>query len=292
MDFPSNVRHVVRESEPLSPYTWLRIGGDAEFFCEPTCEAELEEVVKHCSQQHVNVQILGGGSNLLVNSQGIEGLVLYLSAPTFGKIEIQGNTMVCGGGVKLNHAIAHSIAAGLGGLEHLVGIPGTVGGALQGNAATLNGDIGQRVRSVRLMSRQGNILTLNRQQLEFAHHKSSLDELVTLDVTFELEPAEVRYLTQKMQTLWIVKRAHQPPINTSAVIPFVEPDVSTAAELLELAGMRGTTEGNVNLSSTHPNFLISNPGATSQQVLALLARVRDTVEKRTGVQLQLHLAVW
>ncbi len=228
MDFPSPVRHVVKTAESLAPYTWLRIGGEAEYFAEPTSEAQLQELVQHSKRAGLDVKILGGGSNLLVNSEGVKGLILDLSAPAFGQIEVKGNTLICGAGAKLSQAITHSVGAGLGGLEHLVGIPGTLGGALHGNAATLDGDIGQRVLNARLMTRTGEVVTLNRQQLQFSHHKSSLDELVTLEVTFELEPADVRQLTQKMQTVWIVKRAHQPPLQTAAVIPFVEPDVLTA----------------------------------------------------------------
>lgn len=292
MVFDPSLRHLIREQEPLAPYTWLRIGGDAEYFAQPTSIEELQALVQQSHRAGMTVRVLGGGSNLLVNSAGISGLTLDLSAPAFSNISIQGPTLVCGAGAKLSHVITHSVGAGLGGLEHLVGIPGTLGGALHGNAATLDGDIGQRVTQARLMTRSGDIIHRNRQQLQFASHKSSLDELVTLDATLDLEPAEVRQLTQKLQTLWIVKRAHQPPLQTPAVIPFVEPDVGSMAELLDAAGMRGAIEGNVHLSSSHPSFLVSNAGATSQQVLALLSRVRDSVERVTGVQLQLHLSVW
>lgn len=290
--FQASLLHLIRENEPLAPHTWLRIGGEARFYSEPTEEASLIAMVQDCHRTNLPVRILGGGSNVLVRSEGFDGLVLNLSAPSFCNLSVQGNTIRCGGGTKLSHLVSHSVGAGLGGLEHLVGIPGTVGGALFGNASTSNGDIGQRVTSVRLLTRQGEVITKKKTEIQFSHHKSSLDELVILDATFELEPADTKALTQRMQTLWIVKRSNQPTIQTAAVVPFVEPDASSAAELIEAAGMRGAVEGNVHLSATHPNFLISTPGATSQQVLALIYRVRDAVQERTGVTLRLHLTIW
>jgi UDP-N-acetylmuramate dehydrogenase len=174
----------------------------------------------------------------------------------------------------------------------LVGIPGTVGGALHGNAGTANGDIGQNVRHARLLTIQGNTIEAKGAQLQFSHHKSSLDEIVILQVEFALSQHDVRALTQRMQTLWIVKRSAQPSLQTSTAIPFLDPDTGSAAELIELTGMNGAAEGNVRLSSTHPNFLITSEGATSQQVLALLMRVQEAVQQRTGTTLQFHLTIW
>ncbi len=290
--FGSSVEHFIREGEPLAPHTWLRIGGPAKFYSEPTEHESLIELVKGAQASNIPIRVLGGGSNLLVPSEGLDGLVLNLSAPAFSSMAIEGNSIRCGGGTKLSHLVTHSVGAGLSGLEYLVGIPGTVGGALSGNASTLNGDIGQRVSKVRLLTRRGEVIERNRQQLQFSHHKSSLDELVILEATFELEESEVKYLTQRMQTLWIVKRSNQPTIQTSAIIPFVDPDTSSAAELIELAGLRGAVEGNVHLSTHHPNFLVSTPNATSQQVLALIHRVREVVQQRTGVQLRTHVTIW
>ncbi len=167
-----------------------------------------------------------------------------------------------------------------------------MGGALHGNSGTLNGDIGQRVRAARLLRNDGEIIRIEGDKLHFSTRKSSLDELVILDCEFDLELADTKMLTQRMQTLWIVKQAHQPLHGVAAGIAFVDPVTSSAAELIDQVGMRGATEGPVQLSSTYPNFLVVGTGATSDQVLALIERVRSAVYKQTGVQLQLHLKIW
>jgi UDP-N-acetylmuramate dehydrogenase len=292
MAFPDGFEHIVRENEPLADYTWLQIGGPARFLCEPTTIDELRKVIKACSASHHTIRVLGGGSNLLISEAGVDGVVLSLSAPAFCQMKVDGSQVVCGGGAKLSHLVSLSVGAGLTGLECLVGIPGSVGGALCGNAGSMDGDIGDFLESVTLLTRSGEIIQKPRGDILFSHRKSSLDELVLLEARFKLEPTDVRYLTQRMQTLWILKRSSQPTGHARAIVPFVDPDTHSASDLIEQAGMRGATEGLVHLSSEFPNFLLASAGATSDHVLALIDRVRDSVFQRCGVQLQSRLAIW
>jgi UDP-N-acetylmuramate dehydrogenase len=290
--FSQGLQHIVRENEPLGPLTWLKIGGPARYFAEPTTESELIQLVQACHTNNIPLRVLGGGSNLLIREAGFDGAVLSIASAAFSSIEIKGNRIRCGSGAKLSHLVTRSVGAGLSGLEHLVGIPGTVGGALHGNSGTLDGDIGQRVISARLLRNDGTLIELAGEKLHFSTRKSSLDELVILDCLFELEPTDAAALTTRMQTQWIVKKAGQPSSSFAAAIPFVDPVTASAAELIEQSGMRGAQEGHVQLSLTFENFLIAAPGATSEQVLALIERVRSAVYKQTGVQLQLHLKIW
>ncbi len=290
--FPQNLQHIVRTNEPLGPMTWLGIGGAAKYFAEPTSESELTSFVKFCFDHKIPLRIIGGGSNLLIRESGFDGAVVSIGAPAFSKIELQGTRVRCGGGAKLSHLITHTVGAGLAGLEHLVGIPGSVGGALHGNSGTLNGDIGQRVHSARLLKHDGEIETYDGARLHFSTKKSSLDQLVILDCDFELERSDPAMLTNRMQSLWIVKRANQPSRTYAGAMAFVDPLTTSAAELIDQVGLRGSAEGSVQLSPTYANYLIAGPGATSDQVLALVERVRNAVFRQTGVQLQLHLKVW
>ena len=288
----SGFEHVVSENEPLGPMTWLKIGGPARYYAEPTTEDQLVQILKLCNQLGVPVRLIGGGSNLLVREAGFDGMVVSLSSAAFSGISVASNRVRCGCGAKLSHLISHAVGAGLGGLEHLVGIPGTVGGALHANASTLNGDIGQRVLNARLLTVAGEAIERSSDKLHFATGKSSLDELVILDCEFQLEPANIKTLTNRMQTLWIVKRANQPIPSVACAIPFIDPITCSAADLIEQAGLKGASEGAVQLSATYPNYLIANSGATSDQVLALIERATSSVYKLTGVQLQLHLRIW
>src|SRR5258707_477791 len=143
MPIPSGFEHIVRENEPLAPYTWFRLGGAAQYFAEPTSIDELAALVRRCHEAGVPGRGVGGGSNLLVRDEGVPGMVVALGAAAFGRIEVTGRKVVAGGGAKLGHVISTAVREGLAGLEMLVGIPGTVGGALHSNAGTHSGDIGQ-----------------------------------------------------------------------------------------------------------------------------------------------------
>lgn len=293
MAFPAGFEHIVRENEPLAPYTWLRLGGSCRFFAEPTSEQQLQELVMACHRESIPIRIIGGGSNVLIRDEGFAGLVISLATPAFCQITIQGNVVKAGGGAQLSHVVSAAVGEGLSGIEHLVGIPGTLGGALHGNTSTLDGDIGQRVQRARLLTRAGEIVEFDGSQLQFSYHQSSLDELVILQAELRLEKsADPIALTKRMQKLWILKRATQPALGTPTLIPFIDPLGCNAADLIEEAGLSGLREGGVQLSTTHPNFLTLSSSATAAQVIALLEKVRSTVAAKKGVQLQLHLKIW
>ena len=146
-------------------------------------------------------------------------------------------------GAKLGHVISSAVREGLAGLEQLVGIPGTIGGALHGNAGTLNADIGQQTREVQVMTRTGEIAVRHRDDLHFAYRSSSLNELVILEAEFELSPGDVREVTKRMQKQWIVKRARDPKGDANAGRMFQSAGGMAAAELIDSAGLKGTRVG-------------------------------------------------
>jgi len=213
----------VREGVPLAPYTWLQLGGPAKYFAEPADLEQLQEIVRIATQSGLSIRVLGGGSNLLVRDRGFDGLVLHLSAPCFEKISIQGSLVQCGGGTRLAHLITACVGTGLGGLEHLVGIPGTVGGALRSNSSTDEGDIGSRMTHATLLTRKGELVKVSSKEANFSHRRSSLDELLILDAEFELQPGDIRQLTKREQTFWIVKRSKQPNYPTRSALAFCRP---------------------------------------------------------------------
>lgn len=283
---------IVRENQSLAPFSWLQIGGPTRYLVEPIDEFQLVEVVQRCAAASIPMRVLGGGSNLLIRESGFDGATLCLTSPAFGQMKREGDNIVCGAGAKLSHLVAFSVGAGLGGLEHLVGIPGTVGGALRGNSGTDHGDIGPVVHSAKLLTKEAKVVEVRGAELAFSHRVSSLDELVILQANFRLESDDIRSLTKREQTFWIVKRSKQPNFPERAAIAFVDPDGYKASEILSQYGFNGAIEGAVRLSSTYPNYVIASDGATSTQVLTLLERVMEGVRDRCGVQLQLHLQIW
>jgi UDP-N-acetylmuramate dehydrogenase len=210
MPIPAGFEHIIRENEPLAPYTWFHLGGAAQFFAEPTSIEELAALVRGCYESGLPVRVLGGGSNLLIRDEGVLGVVVSLSAAAFGAIKVSGRRITAGGGAKLGHVISTAVREGLAGLEALVGIPGTVGGALHTNAAVHAGDIGQHTTGAAVMTGKGEIVTRQRREMRFGYRDSSLDELVILEASLDLEPGDSRSLTKQMQQAWILKRAQQP----------------------------------------------------------------------------------
>ncbi len=292
MSLFSGFEHVVREQESLAPFTWFRLGGAAEYFAEPSTEEELAEIVNRCHEQDIPVRLLGGGSNILVSDNGVPGMVLHLSAAAFSQIEINGCQVRAGGGAKLAHLVSTTVGAGLAGLEQLAGIPGSVGGALHGNAGTQSGDIGQWTTQAVVMTRDGTILTRTSEELRFSYRQASLDELVILTGEFTLEEVAAEEVVKRMQTSWIVKKSKQPSGQQGTGAVFKDPGGITAASLVDQAGLKGHQVGGVQVSEEYPNFLLVHEDGTSQNVLDLIDVIREKVQERTGIELELQTEVW
>lgn len=292
MAIPSGFEHITRESEPLAPYTWLRLGGPAQYFAEPTSVDELARLVKRCHQDGIPVRVLGGGSNLLVRDEGVSGMVIHLAAAAFGKIAVAGRRITAGGGAKLGHVISTAVREGLAGLECLVGIPGTIGGALHTNAGTHGGDIGQVTVSATMLTRRGDIVTRSKSELRFGYRDSSLDELVVLEAAFELEPRDSAALTKHMQQVWILKRASQPAGDQGAGCIFKNPGGATAASLISDCHPNGARIGDAEISPRNANFIVVGPRGKASDVLALIEGIRATVAEKTGFELEPAIEIW
>jgi len=283
---------IVRRDEPLAMHTWFQLGGPAEYFAEPCDPDQLIALVRRCGQEEVPVRLLGGGSNILVRDEGVPGMVVRLAAPAFGSIRVEGQSVIAGGGATLWHVITTAVHQGLAGLETLIGIPGTLGGALHGNAGTRGGDIGQWTSQATVISQTGELLQCGRDDLVFEYHRSSLDELVILEAEFQLEEDDSRELARRMQKHWIVKKAAQPMGHQCAGCVFRNPRGASAGELIDEAGLKGTRIGGAVVSDRHANFIVAEPECTSQDVLRLIDLIRSQVHERLDVELERELEIW
>ncbi len=292
MTIVSGFEKIVRKQEPLAERTWLKLGGPAQFFAEPNSVDELAALVRRCCEEEVPIRVMGGASNLLIRDDGVSGMVISLTSPTFSNIEIRKGRVTAGGGARLAHAISETVRAGLAGLEPLVGIPGTMGGALHGNSGSRGGDVGQWACRATVMTRTGEIKQRNREDLVFAYRHSSLDELVILNAEFQLEEDDPVQLTKRMQKLWIIKKAGQPLSHLNVASVFKNPRGMSAGMLIEQAGLKGTRVGGVEVSQRHANFIIAHNDATSQDVLRLIDLVRSRVAERLGVEMETELEIW
>jgi UDP-N-acetylmuramate dehydrogenase len=277
---------------PLADRTWFKLGGAAQFFAEPTSVDQLQAVVERCRDEDLHARLLGGGSNVLVRDEGVAGMVISLADPHFSRIHISRNNVTIGGGANLANAITMTVGAGLAGLEPLVGIPGTIGGALHGNAGTHGGDIGQWASGATVMTRGGESIHRDRADLVFAYRQSSLDELVILEAKFELEEEDPAEITKRMQKQWIVKKANLPMAHENTGCIFKNPRGMSAGMLSDQCGLKGEHVGGVEVSQRQANFFIANPGATTKDVLQLIDVIRNRVAERMGVELETEIEIW
>lgn len=285
-------REITRRDVPLAPYTWFRVGGPAQYFIEPRTRDELIAVVQTCHEQGIPLRILGGGSNLLVREPGVKGVVLRLDGDAFSQIDVEENTVRSQAGALLSQLISRAVKASLAGLETLVGIPGTVGGALHGNAGGRSGDISQFVSEVSLLTFKGEKLTRDRDEMIFAYRSSSLDSSIILDATFQLQPEDPDEITRRMRKLWIMKKATQPLSFQSAGCIFKNPRGLSAGALVEQAGLKGTRIGAAEISDRHANFIVTDEKGTSEDILKLIDVARQKVLQQFGVDLELEIEIW
>lgn len=283
---------ITLRDEPLAPYTWMKIGGPAQYFMSPRSIEELIEVIRCCQDNQFPVRLLGSGSNLLVRDEGVGGVVIRLTADAFQTVRIEDRRVTAGAGASLSHLISETVKAGLAGLDALVGIPGTVGGALHGNAGGRSGDIGQFVRKVKVLTATGDLFIRKEDELTFAYRQSSLNELTILEAEFELHSEDPEEITRRMRKLWIMKKATQPLTFQSAGCIFKNPRGMHAGMLIDQAGLKGTRIGNAEISERHANFIVAHPGVSSNDVLRLIDLARSKVAEQFGVDLELEIKIW
>ena len=283
---------ITQQDEPLAPYTWMKLGGPAEFFIQPRNPDELRQVVSYCHENGIPTRMLGSGSNLLIGDAGVRGAVLRIAGDAFARIDIEGTQVRSGGGALLSQLISRSVKEGLAGLETLAGIPGTVGGALHGNAGGRSGDIGQFVHSATVLTAGGDDIVREEDDLSFGYRQSSVDELVILEAVFQLHRDDPQEIVRRMRTLWIMKKATQPLSFQSAGCIFKNPRGMSAGALIEQSGLKGTRIGGAEISDRHANFIVTHPEATAADVRQLIDLARAKVAEQFGVDLELEIEIW
>ena len=212
--------------------------------------------------------------------------------PLLSSIHVNGSAVTAGGGALLSHVIAEAVRSGLGGVEHLVGIPGTIAGAVVGNSGGRTGDIGQLVTSVRVLTQDGEVAIRRGDELSFAYRRSSIQDLLVLSVTLQLTKDESEELTKRMKKNWILKRSTQPLADQSAGCIFRNPRGLSAGALIEQCGLKGMSVGKARISERHANFIVTESGATSRDVEQLISRIRKAVAEKFAVNLELEINVW
>jgi UDP-N-acetylmuramate dehydrogenase len=279
--------------EPLARHTYLRLGGPAAYYGEPAEREAVRAVAGWAASEGLPLRVIGGGSNVLVDDDGVTAVVLSLRRAC-GDVRFEGERVVAGGGVMLPALARLAAANGLGGLEFAVGIPGTVGGALQSNAGIGDGrDIGGVVESVEVL-RDGEVRTLTRDEVAFEYRTTSLrgSSAVVLGATLVLTSRPEAECAEEMAGLLEARQASQPTADRNAGSIFRNPPGDHAGRLIEAAGCKGASVGGASVSELHANFIVHDGTASAADVAALMLEVRTRVADASGVTLVPEVEWW
>lgn len=299
----------IKSQVPLAPLTTFQIGGSARYFVEASGEEEIREALEWARDNRMPFTILAGGSNVLINDAGFDGLVIKIMG-AMGTIAPQGEVLTVEAGYNLLLLIRAGAERGLGGWEKLAGIPGTVGGAVRGNAGAFGTEMRDVVTQVHALNTDTlEVKDFDNKECDFAYRYSyfkSHPEWVILHTTFalkEVEATESKKLIEETiaerekRHLQDVKAAGSYFVNPVApqnIIDMFEQEKGIksregrvpAGWLIEKAGMKGASVGGAQASQQHPNYIINTGNATSADVFELAEQIKSAVEKQFGVQLQ------
>ncbi|MBT5774036.1 MAG: UDP-N-acetylmuramate dehydrogenase [Dehalococcoidia bacterium] len=284
---------VLTRDEPLARHTYMRLGGPAAYFAEPDTIEELRRLAEWARSVNLPLRVLGGGSNVLIADEGIEAVVLSLRRAC-GDTTFQGTRVTVGAGVMLPAFARAAAAHNLGGLEFAIGIPGTVGGALQSNAGISDRrEIGPLVDSVELL-RASEVITLSRTELRFDYRTSNLRGSgdIVLEATLALESRPREECEAEMKRLLEARQATQPTAERNAGSIFRNPDGDAAGRLIEAAGCKGLSVGGAQISELHANFIVHDGSATAADIAALMLEVQRRVLDAASVRLTPEVEWW
>ena len=278
----------LKTDEPMAPKTSMRVGGKAAAYAEIRDVRHLVAALSICDSENVAWTIVGLGSNLLVRDEGYPGLILRL-AGDFTKVEVDGTKIRAGGAVPIVSLCREAAKHGLTGAEGLVGIPGTVGGAVRMNAGT-DVEIGDLVERVEVVVAGERLQSFTRP--EFAYRRSTLNRrAVVCAAELRLEQSDPKTVQAELRKRIDRRNATQPLELPNSGSIFRNPPGDYAARLIEAAGCKGWRVGNAEVSQKHANFIVNRGGASCADVLALIERVRDAVREKHGVELETEVHV-
>lgn len=276
----------VLKDEPMSRHTTFRIGGPADYFVCPDREqiAEVLAVAKKCGMA---ITVIGNGSNLLVGDKGIRGLVVEIGS-AMNQIMVDKNHITAGAGALLSQVAVKAAAAELGGMEFAAGIPGSVGGAVTMNAGAYGGEMKDILRTVTVLTPEGELKTLDVSEMDLSYRHSCVPEqqYIVLEAEIELGYKPEEEIRAQMEELRNKRIEKQPLEYPSAGSTFKRPEGYFAGKLIMDAGLRGYRVGDAQVSEKHCGFVINRKNASAQEVRQLMQDVQDKVKAQFGVMLE------
>ncbi len=286
----------VQRDAPLAPFTTFKVGGAADWLVHVRNAAEIRAAVAAAREANLPVTVLGGGSNVLISDAGVRGVVIRVHGGDVTRLSDE--QIRADAGLTINGLVRWTINRCLAGLEAWAGTPGTVGGAIHGNAHFKGRMIGELIDRVEIASADGDVRRIDARDMEFGYDRSRLQRTreIAISADFRVgrgEPAALRAIAR--ESLAYRKRT-QPLESASAGCIFQNPDPAldrvpdgipwSAGALVDRAGLKGSSEGHARVSPTHGNFIVNDGRASAEEIRALIERCRGAVQERFGVALR------
>ena len=284
--------YAIRLDERMAKHTSFQVGGPADCLFTARSADEIAFAMEAARQSNVPLTVIGRGTNLLVRDGGIRGLVVKIAGGMEG-VSVSGDAVTAQAGAPLRRMAAAALEAGLSGAEFAAGIPGGVGGAVAMNAGAYGGEMARITKSVVALTQEGEVLTLSRDELDFAYRHSALMErnLTVVEACFTLYPDDPAAIRARMDDFAARRSEKQPLDLPSAGSTFKRPPGHFAAKLIDDAGLRGVSVGGAMVSPKHAGFVVNTGGATARDILDLMEKIRGTVWEKFGISLEAEVRV-
>ena len=277
------------KDEAMAKHTSYRIGGPANAYITPRDKDDLSQILQFANQHGIATYFVGSGSNLLVADEGIDGLVITLGK-SLKRLEITGATVFAESGVMLGKMVKECISRNLSGVESMVGVPGTLGGALVMNAGAFGGEISNYLKHVTVMEMDGQEKQYQPGDISFSYRHSTFpDDEIVISAEFELIQSDKETVQEKRAVASGGRKATQPLKFRSAGSVFKNPKEGAAGYYIDQAGLKGTKVGDAEISPIHANFFVNHGKAKASDVVALIRLARETVHDKFGIMLDLEV---
>ena len=290
-DIRKMLTSVMTFDEPLAKHTTFGIGGPADCMVFPETREELSKLLKYAYQKKISAIFIGSGSNILVWDKGFDGIVISLKK-SFKHLTIKRNSqIIVEAGVMLGTMVKQAMAAEIGGLESLIGVPGTVGGALIMNAGAFGSEISKYFEEAKTMTIEGDIKSYKKGEIEFSYRHSTFPKNeILLEATFQCKRGKPAEILKDRKVASDGRKSNQPLKFRSAGSIFKNPSDSLAAGyLIDKTGLKGTERGGAAISEKHANFIVNMGDATAADVLYLIKLAKKYVAKKFHINLELEV---
>ena len=287
----------IKENEPLAKHSTYKIGGSAKYFVVTKSKEDILEAVGFAKQKKLPFFLLGGGSNILFNDKGYDGVIIKIQ---LGGFKIDGQNIISGAGVPLAQLVNVSIDNNLTGLEWGVGIPGTIGGAVNGNAGAYGSSVSDNVGSIVVLGEDVKEKRYSKEECGFKYRRSKFKKIdnkeIITEVTLKLKQGDKEKSREKIKDILMQRKGKIPPQpSAGCVFKNIKSDdgklVAAAGALVEQCGLKGQRAGGAKIPTLHGNYIVNTGGASASDVIKLINLCKQKVKEKFNIDLEEEIVV-